>query len=400
MSESLSKEFMLRAIDLAKKGEGRTNPNPLVGAVIVKNGKIIGEGWHHAYGELHAERDALKNCYQRGENPEGATIYVTLEPCCHFGKQPPCTHALVEAKIASVVVGSRDPNPLVHGKGNAYLRENGISVEEDFLRDECDKLNPIFFHYITTKTPFVALKYAMTLDGKIATKTGESKWITNEKSRTFVHVLRNRYAGILAGINTVLKDDPMLNCRLQNENGEMTGRNPVRIICDSDLRIPLESKIVQTAREIPTIVACVKPDATTESQANKSFLEKKESLENAGIEVIEVAGEKRRGLLAMAKKMRQDNPKLQVNLKELMKILGEKKIDSVLIEGGGAVNYSALESKIVNKIYAFVAPKIFGGSAKSPVAGEGVNLPSESFGFTLENITRFDDDILMEFASL
>lgn len=400
MSESLSKEFMLRAIDLAKKGEGRTNPNPLVGAVIVKNGKIIGEGWHHAYGELHAERDALKNCYQRGENPEGATIYVTLEPCCHFGKQPPCTHALVEAKIASVVVGSRDPNPLVHGKGNAYLRENGISVEEDFLRDECDKLNPIFFHYITTKTPFVALKYAMTLDGKIATKTGESKWITNEKSRQFVHVLRNRYAGILAGINTVLKDDPMLNCRLQNENGEMTGRNPVRIICDSDLRIPLESKIVQTAREIPTIVACVKPDATTESQANKSFLEKKESLENAGIEVIEVAGEKRRGLLAMAKKMRQDNPKLQVNLKELMKILGEKKIDSVLIEGGGAVNYSALESKIVNKIYAFVAPKIFGGSAKSPVAGEGVNLPSESFGFTLENITRFDDDILMEFASL
>ena len=400
MSESLSKEFMLRAIDLAKKGEGRTNPNPLVGAVIVKNGKIIGEGWHHAYGELHAERDALKNCYQRGENPEGATIYVTLEPCCHFGKQPPCTHALVEAKIASVVVGSRDPNPLVHGKGNAYLRENGISVEEDFLRDECDKLNPIFFYYITTKTPFVALKYAMTLDGKIATKTGESKWITNEKSRQFVHVLRNRYAGILAGINTVLKDDPMLNCRLQNEKGEMIGRNPVRIICDSDLRIPLESKIVQTAREIPTIVACVKPDVASESQAKQTFLEKKESLENAGIEVIEVAGENRRGLLAMAKKMRQDNPKLQVNLKELMKILGEKKIDSVLIEGGGAVNYSALESKIVNKIYAFVAPKIFGGSAKSPVAGEGVNLPSESFGFTLENITRFDDDILMEFASL
>ena len=400
MSESLSKEFMLRAIDLAKKGEGRTNPNPLVGAVIVKNGKIIGEGWHHAYGELHAERDALKNCYQRGENPEGATIYVTLEPCCHFGKQPPCTHALVEAKIASVIVGSRDPNPLVHGKGNAYLRENGISVEEDFLRDECDKLNPFFFHYITTKTPFVVLKYAMTLDGKIATKTGESKWITNEKSRQFVHVLRNRYAGILAGINTVLKDDPMLNCRLQNENGEMTGRNPVRIICDSDLRIPLESKIVQTAREIPTIVACVKPDVASESQAKQTFHKKKESLENAGIEVIEVAGEKRRGLLAMAKKMRQDNPKLQVNLKELMKILGEKKIDSVLIEGGGAVNYSALESKIVNKIYAFVAPKIFGGSAKSPVAGEGVNLPSESFGFTLENITRFDDDILMEFASL
>lgn len=392
--ESVSKEFMLRAIELAKKGEGRTNPNPLVGAVIVKNGKIIGEGWHHAYGELHAERDALKNCYQRGENPEGATIYVTLEPCCHFGKQPPCTHALVEAKISSVIVGSRDPNPLVHGKGNAYLRENGISVEEDFLREECDKLNPIFFHYITTKMPFVALKYAMTLDGKIATKTGESKWITNEKSRAFVHVLRNRYAGILAGIGTVLADDPMLNCRLQNEKGELIGKNPVRIICDSNLRIPLESKIVQSAREIPVIVACVSPNFSVKEGAGllhcavqrNNFYAKKTELEKAGVEVIEFqAGEQ--------------NPKPQVYLKELMKILGEKKIDSVLIEGGGEVNFSALKSQIVNKIYAFVAPKIFGGSAKSPVAGEGVNLPSESFGFSLEKITRFDDDVLMEFAS-
>ncbi|MBQ9622147.1 MAG: bifunctional diaminohydroxyphosphoribosylaminopyrimidine deaminase/5-amino-6-(5-phosphoribosylamino)uracil reductase RibD, partial [Treponema sp.] len=247
---------MLRAIELAWLGEGRTNPNPLVGAVIVKNGRIIGEGWHRVYGDLHAEREALKNCADRGENPMGADIFVTLEPCCHFGKQPPCTQALLEAGISRVFVGSRDPNPLVHGKGNAFLRENGIEVTEDFLKAECDKLNPVFFHYIQTKTPFVALKFAMTLDGKIATKTGESKWISNEKSREYAHKLRNRYSGIMAGIGTVLKDDPTLNCRLTDENGNLTGRNPVRIICDSNLRLPLESRIVKTAGEIQTIAAC------------------------------------------------------------------------------------------------------------------------------------------------
>ncbi|MBB5227171.1 bifunctional diaminohydroxyphosphoribosylaminopyrimidine deaminase/5-amino-6-(5-phosphoribosylamino)uracil reductase RibD [Treponema ruminis] len=386
MSESLSKEYMLRAIELAKKGKGRTNPNPLVGAVIVKNEKIIGQGWHHAYGDLHAEREALKDCYQKGENPEGATIYVTLEPCCHFGKQPPCTQAILESKIAHVVVGSRDPNPLVHGKGNAFLREHGILVDEDFLREECDQLNPIFFHYISSKMPYVALKYAMTLDGKIATKTGESKWISGEKSRQFVHQLRNRYAGILAGIGTVLKDDPMLNCRLQDENGQMTGRNPVRIICDSDLSIPLESKIVKSAGEIQTIVACLAP---ADSQ-------KKALLEREGVEVLEVKGGNRHGLLAKAKTMVQNNPKPQVNLYELMKILGEKKIDSLLIEGGGAINFSALEAKIVQKIYAFVSPKIFGGVAKSPVGGEGVSLPDQAFGFKIEKVSQIGEDVLLE----
>ena len=190
-SNLLPENLMRRAIELAKLGEGKVNPNPLVGAVIVRDGKIIGEGYHHAWGELHAEREALKNCYQRGENPNGATIYVTLEPCCHFGKQPPCTYALIEAGIKQVVVGSRDPNPLVHGKGNDYLREHGIEVQEDFLRAECDALNHIFFHFITTRLPYVAVKYAMTLDGKIATKTGASQWITNEKSRSYGITTRN-----------------------------------------------------------------------------------------------------------------------------------------------------------------------------------------------------------------
>lgn len=381
-------DFMRRAIALARRGEGRTNPNPLVGAVIVRGGAIIGEGFHHAYGDLHAERDALKNCYQNGGDPVGATIYVTLEPCCHFGKQPPCTHALVEAGIVRVVVGSRDPNPLVHGKGNAYLREHSIVVAEDFLRGECDSLNPIFFHYITTGLPFVALKYAMTADGKIATRTGESKWISNEQSREFVHVLRNRYAGIMAGIGTVLSDDPMLDCRLVDEAGRRAGRNPVRIVCDSGLRISLESRLVRTAREIPTIVACAVAGAAKPSLV----AEKKSALESAGVEVIEVP-------CASVEESTGENPKPQVNLRELMSILGGRKIDSVLVEGGSSLNFSALRSGIVSKIYAFVAPKVFGGAAKSPVGGAGVAKVSKAFAFGLENVTRFGDDVLLEYAS-
>ncbi|MBQ8014229.1 MAG: bifunctional diaminohydroxyphosphoribosylaminopyrimidine deaminase/5-amino-6-(5-phosphoribosylamino)uracil reductase RibD [Treponema sp.] len=386
-----NENFMYRAIELARGGEGKTNPNPLVGAVIVKDGRIIGEGFHHAYGQLHAEREALKNCAERGENPQGATIYVTLEPCCHFGRQPPCTHALVEAGISRVVVGSRDPNPLVQGKGNAYLREQGISVEEDFLRDECDSLNPIFFHYITKKTPFIALKYAMTLDGKIATRTGESKWITSEESRDYVHLLRNRYAGILVGIGTVLADDPMLNCRLVNEKGEPTGRNPVRIICDSDLKIPLLSKIVKTAEKIPTILVSCKDGRSEDDE--KIYIEKKAVLESSGLEVLEVPGAN----LLKESGEGSKKPKPQVDLNVLMKILGEKGIDSLLIEGGSEIHYSALKSGIVNKIYVFVAPKIFGGAGKTPVGGEGVNLPDEAFNFQLEKVSRFGDDVFLEY---
>lgn len=362
------KKYMRRAIRLARGGEGFTNPNPLVGAVIVKNGKIIGEGFHHKYGDLHAERDALKNCEELGNDASGATIYVTLEPCCHFGKQPPCTYALVEHKIAKVVVGSRDPNPLVHGKGNAYLREHGIEVVEDFLKDECDSLNSIFFHFITTGIPYVALKYAMTLDGKIATKTGKSKWITNEKSRKYVHKLRNRYAAILCGIGTVLKDNPMLNCRLSG------GNNPIRIICDSHLKIPLNSKIVQTSREIKTIVACI-------NCKSADFAEKKIALEKAGAEILFVNSDENKN----------------VNLQELLTELGRRKIDSILVEGGAEINYSLLEKNLVQKIYAFIAPKIFGGSAKSPVSGFGVELPSQAFEFKLESTKTFGNDILLNF---
>lgn len=356
--------YMRRAIELARGGEGRTNPNPLVGAVIVKDGNIIGEGFHRQYGQLHAEREALADCKNKNNDPSGATIYVTLEPCCHFGKQPPCCQALVENHISKVFVGSRDPNPLVHGKGNAYLREHGVIVEEDFLRQECDSLNPIFFHFISTKTPYVSLKYACTLDGKIATKSGKSKWISSEESRNFVHKLRNRYAAIMCGSGTLLADDPLLTCRLPE------GRNPIRIICDTELKIPLESQIVKSAKEIPTIVACVNPPEA-----------KKAQLEEKGLEVLILSADR----------------KGKANLKELVKVLGSRQIDSILVEGGGELNYSCLESGIVQHIYAFIAPKIFGGKAKSPVSGDGVDSPDQAFNFKMDSVKQIGQDLLVEY---
>ena len=265
------RQYMLRAIELAMSGAGRVNPNPLVGVVIVKNGRIIGEGYHRQYGDLHAEREALADCLCRGENPAGAEMYVTLEPCCHRGKQPPCTEALVDAKISRIYVGSSDPNPLVAGKGIEYLRVHGVEVQTGYLKSECDSINSIFFHFITKGVPYVALKYAMTADGKIATVTGASKWITGETARSHVHSLRNRYAAIMVGIGTVLKDNPMLNCRIDG------GVNPLRIVADSQLRIPLDSNIVKSASGISTIVACAICDA-----------DKKAALENCGIEVLEI----------------------------------------------------------------------------------------------------------------
>lgn len=362
--ENDSKErFMRAAIELAKKGEGWTNPNPLVGAVIVKENQIIGQGYHHKYGDLHAERDALRDCRERGNDPSGAQIFVTLEPCCHTGKQPPCVEAIVEAGIKKVVVGSRDPNPLVSGKGAAFLREHGVEVEEDFLRSECDALNFIFFHYITSKTPYVALKYAMTADGKIATASGKSKWISCQESRDFVHQLRNKYSCIMAGIGTVLADDPLLTCRIPG------GRNPTRIICDSSLRIPLDSQLVQTATEVPTIVAC----------ADSAGIDKEKALAQKGVQVIR-CGTKR------------------VDLSILMQKLAAQNLDSVLVEGGGQLNFSLLQAGLVQRVYSFVAPKIFGGAAApSPVAGSGVLEVADAFSLEQTDARKIGSDVLIEY---
>ena len=360
-------QFMKRAIELAKQGAGWTAPNPLVGAVVVKNGRVIGEGYHRKYGELHAERNALAACT---EDPAGAILYVTLEPCCHYGKTPPCTEIIIEKKIAKVVIGSRDPNPKVAGKGARILREHGIEVVEDYMREACDALNPVFFHYITTKTPYVVLKFAMTLDGKIATRTGASKWITGEAARNHVHQLRGRYAGILAGIGTVLADDPMLNCRIDGAH------QPLRIILDSHLRIPMGSRLVRSAKEYPLLIVC-----------NESARDREEG--TSRIQKLEEAGAK---VWPLPEK--NGHPDLNV----LMQRLGEEKIDSVLIEGGGTVNEAALKAHIVHHVYAYIAPKIFGGEdAKTPVEGSGIRLPQECAKLRLAKITVLLNDMLLEY---
>lgn len=353
-------DFMREALNLAGKGMGFVSPNPMVGAVIVKDGRIIGKGFHEKYGELHAERNAFANCT---ENCQGATIYVTLEPCCHYGKTPPCTEAIIDNKIAKVVIGSCDPNPLVAGKGARILREHGIEVVEGVLKEECDALNEIFMHYITTSLPFVTMKYAMTMDGKIACYTGESKWITREEARLNVQRDRLKHSAIMVGVGTVLADNPSLTCRLEK------GRNPVRIICDTNLRTPLSCNIVQTAKEITTIIATCCED-------NQKISE----YESLGCRIINTS--------------KADG---HVNLRELIETLGKEKIDSILLEGGATLNWSALKSGIVNKVQAYIAPKIFGGaSAKAPVAGVGVPVPDECFRLTGSKIVRIGEDYLIE----
>lgn len=343
--------YMKRALELAKLGTGHTSPNPLVGCVVVKDGRIISEGYHEKAGGYHAERNALLNCK---EPTEGAELYVTLEPCCHYGKTPPCTDIIIEKGIKKVYIGSGDPNPLVAGKGSRILREHGIEVEEYVLEEECRKLNEIFFHYITKNEPFTAMKYAMTLDGKIAAFTGDSKWVTGEEARKHVHFLRKKYSAIMAGIGTVLSDDPMLNCRICD------GTDPVRVVCDTNLRIPLQCNIVKSAKDIPTIIAC----------GENADSEKAKELESNNIEIVRIA-EISKGIL---------------NLKELTRFLAaRKKIDSVLLEGGGTLNASALGQGIVNKVYAYIAPKLIGGAdAKSPVEGQGIKLMKDAI--MLENM--------------
>lgn len=359
-------EYMQLAIELARKGTGAVNPNPLVGAVIVKDGDIIGEGWHEYYGGLHAERNAIKNAKEKNYDLTGATIYVTLEPCCHHGKTPPCTEAVIENKLGRVVIGSLDPNPLVAGKGIDILRKAGIKVESGVLEKECDELNQVFFHYIKNKTPYVVMKYAMTLDGKICTVAGNSKWITGEKARENVHKDRSRYMGIMVGVGTVVADDPELTCRADELEG--VKRNPIRIICDTSLTTPLNSKLVETAKDTRTIIATA-----------CNYEQKQQLYTDRGCELVVV-----------------DKKDDHIDLNELMIKLGEMGIDSILLEGGSTLNYSAISSGIVNKVQAYIAPKIWGGNmAKTPVGGMGVIEVAD--GFEIENmtLTQLGEDFLL-----
>lgn len=355
--------FMKKALSLAEKGMGHVSPNPMVGAVIVRDGNIIGSGWHQRCGGLHAERNAFADCDSRNIDCTGADIYVTLEPCCHYGKTPPCTDAIISHKIRRVFIGSPDPNPLVAGKGVAILRDHGIEVTEGILQEECDELNRIFFHYITTNTPYVTMKYAMTIDGKIACYTGDSKWITGEAARQDVHRERLRHAGIMVGVGTVIADDPMLNCRLEN------GRDPIRIICDSNLRMPIDSKIVRSAGDIPTIIATTSTDKNRISE-----------YESCGCRIITTSSKEGK-----------------VDLNQLMDILGRDGVDSILLEGGAELNWSAIQAGIVSNVITYISPKIFGGTkAKTPVSGLGAEHPADAFLLENSRIKIIGDDIRIE----
>lgn len=355
--------YMNKALEFAAYGSGGTSPNPLVGAVIVKNGRIIGEGWHERAGEPHAEINAIRNSK---EDVEGSTIYVNLEPCSHFGRTPPCAAEIVKRKFKRVVVAMEDPNPLVAGRGIKLLRENGIQVDVGIKRLDALMLNDIFIKHITKRLPFVLLKAAMTLDGKTATRTGDSKWISSETSRQYVHRLRNRYSSILVGVNTVVKDNPELTARLKGVNT----RNPVRVIVDSKGRIPRDAKVLETDKSKRTIVAA------TEDIGE----EKLRYLENKGVEVIITC--------------RSDG---RVNLKQLMEELYKRGIDSIMVEGGGTVAASFLEQGLADKAAFFIAPIIIGGSsAPAPVMGHGVDFIREGYKLKYPNISTFEQDVLLE----
>ncbi|HWQ76369.1 MAG TPA: bifunctional diaminohydroxyphosphoribosylaminopyrimidine deaminase/5-amino-6-(5-phosphoribosylamino)uracil reductase RibD [Syntrophomonas sp.] len=356
------KQYMQRALDLAAIAQGKTSPNPLVGAVIVKDGRIVGEGYHHQAGTPHAEVHALA---QAGEQARGATIYVSLEPCSHYGCTPPCADALIEAGIKKAVVAVLDPNPLVAGRGLQKLKDAGIEVELGILEEEAQKLNQPFFKYISTHRPLVAIKTAMTLDGKIAAVSGDSRWITAEDARAYVHQLRGMYDAVLVGIGTVLQDDPQLNVRL--ENGDYC--NPARVVLDSSLQIPLHSHIVAGSGDQRSIIFC-DHDASLDRQGR---------LEEAGCEVFRV--NRAEGGLA---------------LNEVLDILGNLKLCSLLVEGGGAVNASLLENKLVDKVYWFIAPKIIGGrTAPTPVGGKGLRFMEEAIVLETVELKRFSRDILI-----
>lgn len=355
-------DYMRRAIDLARRGEGHVAPNPMVGCVVVKDGRIIGEACHEHVGEFHAERNALLHC---SEDPEGADLYVTLEPCCHYGRTPPCTEIILEKKIRRVYIAAMDVNPLVAGKGAEILRDHGVEVHTGLLEKEALEMAEVFFHSMSTHTPFVALKYAMSLDGKIACASGDSQWITGESARAYVHTLRKRYTGIMVGIGTVLADDPMLNCRTEE------GVDPVRIVCDSKLRLPPDSNLVRTAHEIPVLEICTEDVIRTEEGQKKQ-----KYLEEAGVTVIPCGAG-------------------QVDLKALMPLLFEEHgVDSILLEGGGTLAGSALEAGILQRVYAFVAPKLIGGAdARSPVEGKGAATMAEVPELQDITVIRFGPDL-------
>ncbi len=353
-------EYMKLALKLARRGSGRTSPNPMVGAVLVKDNRIIGRGYHRRYGGNHAEINALENA---SADPTGATLYVTLEPCCHYGKTPPCVDAIIRNRIGKVVIGTLDPNPQVNGESVKILNRHGIETRVGVLEEECRELNEAHFKYMATGRPLVTLKFAQTLDGRIATASGDSRWISSEEFRKLAHRLRALNDAILVGIDTVLADNPQLTVRL------VRGRSPTRIILDSRLRMPLDAEIVRTRGIAPVIIV-------TAAQAEG---EKASRLREMGIEVLAVppdtAGE--------------------IDLVGLLQLLGERTISSLLVEGGARVITSFLRQKLADKVVVAIAPKILGKGIDA-VGELNIARISQALKLTFEKISRAGEDIVVE----
>lgn len=363
MTKSADQQYMQRALDLAALALGRTSPNPVVGAVIVKDGCIVGEGYHRKAGTPHAEIHALE---QAGDLARGAAIYVTLEPCSHYGKTPPCAQALIKAGISKVSAAVLDPNPKVSGRGMAMLEQAGIVTEVGLLADQAIKQNEAFFKAITREIPWIAIKTAMTLDGKIATHTGNSRWITSDLAREYVHRLRNQYDAIMVGIGTVLADDPLLNTRLNEDDS----RDPVRIIVDGELQLPASSRIAQSSLKQRTIIF-------TSRNADHN---RETSLSSLGLEIIRIGGE-------------PDN----LSLEQLFKHLHSIGLNSVLVEGGAKLNAALMTQRWVDKVYWFIALKIVGGeNAPGPIGGAGVAEMSEAVALNNWQIRTIGPDLIIE----
>lgn len=354
---------MRLSLELAAKAAGRTSPNPMVGAVIVKNGRVVAEGYHKKAGRPHGEIEALRKA---GKRARGAQLFVNLEPCCHHGRTPPCTEAIIESGIKEVFVGMRDPNPLVAGKGIRRLKGAGVEVHSGLLKQKCLQLNEVFVKYIETGTPFVTLKSALSLDGKIATSTGESQWITGPEARERVHRMRDQVDAILVGAGTVLKDNPRLTTRLKKGKGS----NPARVILDIRAEIPLKSKVFQRARRERVIYVTAR--GASAFRTNK--------LHKAGAQIYLLP--ERNG---------------RIQLKKLIKLLGQSGITSILVEGGGGLNASALKEGIVDKVVLFLAPLIIGGeSAPGVVGGAGVKSLKQALNIKGLTVTPVGADWMVE----
>ncbi|MFR9019567.1 MAG: bifunctional diaminohydroxyphosphoribosylaminopyrimidine deaminase/5-amino-6-(5-phosphoribosylamino)uracil reductase RibD [Fusobacterium sp.] len=355
----MDEKYMDLALELAEKGRGYVNPNPMIGAVVIKDGEIVGKGWHKFYGGPHAEVYALD---EAGAKAEGATIYVTLEPCSHFGKTPPCAEKIKKMKIKKCVIACLDPNPIVAGRGKKILEEAGIEVVVGVREKEAKELNKVFMKYITEKNPYLFLKCAITLDGKIATNERDSKWITNEKSREKVQFLRHEYMGIMIGINTLINDNPRLTARIEN------GINPFRIVVDPHLRTPLESNFVNMADDNKSIIITSK-----ENEKNDKIKE----LENKNVKIIYMEG-------------------FDFSVHEILKKIGELKIDSVLLEGGSYLISKAFKENRIDGGEIFIAPKILGGGL--PFI-DGFDFKEIKDCFHLQNVkfNVYDDNISVEF---